>query len=202
MTFYSKTPHTGFTLVETLVAISILLIVIVGPMTITSRTAKSTTFSSEQVTAFFLAQEGAELAQKARDELLLKNFLDTSSPTYIANPWARFVTGSTYASCFTPNNQHGCRLEATDLGGVSVAACSAATTDCRLYLDTVTPQKRSRFTYESTPGTLTPFRRVIRMTRSGDEVRVVSEVTWRTGSLAASQRVQVETYLVNIYATP
>ena len=34
------------------------------------------------------------------------------------------------------------------------------------------------------------------------EVEVVSTVTWRTGSLIAGQRVELVTYLTNIYDTP
>lgn len=49
---------------ETLVAITILLIVVVGPMKIIISASNSTSFSGEQVVAFFLAQEGAEIAQK------------------------------------------------------------------------------------------------------------------------------------------
>ena len=41
MMFYQN-KQSGFSLVETLVAISVLLIVVVGPMTISMRTAKST----------------------------------------------------------------------------------------------------------------------------------------------------------------
>jgi prepilin-type N-terminal cleavage/methylation domain-containing protein len=52
--------QSGFSLVETLVAISLLLIMIVGPMAISAKTAKSTSFASEQVQAFFLAQEGLD----------------------------------------------------------------------------------------------------------------------------------------------
>lgn len=72
---YVRNTQSGFSLVETLVAITILLIVISGPLAISTSTARSTSFSSEQVEAFFLAQEGAELAQKIRDDLLLAAFL-------------------------------------------------------------------------------------------------------------------------------
>ncbi len=66
----------GFTLVETLVAITILLIVIVGPMTIASRGMQSAYFASDQATATYLAQEGIEYIQKLRDNNALLNFQD------------------------------------------------------------------------------------------------------------------------------
>src|SRR3989344_1273934 len=95
MMFYQN-KQSGFSLVETLVAISVLLIVVVGPMTISMRTAKSTSFASEQVQAFFLAQEGLELAHKGRDDLLLQNFAGT-----INNSWTRFTASNgTYQHCY------------------------------------------------------------------------------------------------------
>jgi prepilin-type N-terminal cleavage/methylation domain-containing protein len=43
----------GFTLVETLVAITILLVAIVGPMTIAARGLQTAFFAREQITAYF-----------------------------------------------------------------------------------------------------------------------------------------------------
>jgi len=50
----------GLTLIETLVAISILLIAVVGPMAIYSRSISDARFAGNQVTAFYLAQEAME----------------------------------------------------------------------------------------------------------------------------------------------
>ena len=61
----------GFTLVETLVAITILLIVIVGPMTIASRGMQTAFYAGDQTTAIYLAQEGIEHIQRLRDDTAL-----------------------------------------------------------------------------------------------------------------------------------
>jgi len=187
----------GFSLVETLVAITILLIVIVGPMTISSSTAKSTSFSSEQVTAFFLAQEGAELVQKARDDLLVPYFADNTQ-----TPWATFSnTSGTLQRCYAAS---GCGLEInTNTTGTLITPISCATiTNCQLYRNDSTGAVRSRFTHTANGNTLTPFTRKITLTRiNSDEVSVVSTVTWRTGSLRAEQQVSVETRLFNMYGS-
>lgn len=60
--------RSGFTLVETLVAIAILLVAIVGPMSIAQKGAQSAYYANEQMTAVFLAQEALEAVRKVRDD--------------------------------------------------------------------------------------------------------------------------------------
>ncbi len=196
MMFYQK-KESGFSLVETLVAISILLIVITGPMAISMRSAKSSSFSSEQIQAFFLAQEGLELAQKARDELLLRYFNGD-----ITNPWGQFTnTSGTFANCFvTGVSTAGCGLQWSSTAGVLASPVSCSTvSNCLLYRAS---SGRSWFTHTSLGNESTIFTRRIYFTQNGNEVRVRSLVTWRTGSVVSEQRVEVETYLYNVYDTP
>lgn len=192
MYFHQK--ESGFSLVETLVAISILLIVIVGPMTISMRTAKSSSYASEQIQAFFLAQEGLEMAQKLRDDLLLRNFLPVGP---LANPWASFTSTAATANCFLST---GCGLYWGNVAGSLATPVSCASVgSCLLYRDT---NGRSWFTHTSVGNVPTIFTRQIYFSGSGDGIQVRSAVTWRTGSLVAEQRVEVDTYLYNIYDTP
>lgn len=138
----------GFSLVETLVAITLLLLVIVGPMTIVSSSARSTSFSSEQVTAFFLAQEGAELVQKARDDLQLQNYGQTG--------WNTFTnTSGTYSACYTTS---GCGLTIrTDSTGTLNTPVSCSTlANCNLSLQT-TGTARSRFVHPTLGELLLPI---------------------------------------------
>jgi len=193
MIYLNKKLQEGFSLVETLVAISILLIVIVGPMTISSKAAKSSTFATEQVQAFFLAQEGLELAQKMRDDFLLTNFGSSGFSTTWEDDFINFNN-----NCFTT----GCGL-AWDNSSVTslVTPVLCINTNCRLYLSP-TPAHRSRYTHVTASNTITPFARVITFTADNPGgVKVVSKVTWRTGSLIADQKVEVDTYLYDIYGS-
>lgn len=197
---YNST-QSGFSLVETLVAITILLIVIIGPMSIAATAARSTSFSSEQVVAFFLAQEGAEIAQKAREDILLRHFLDVSDGSYLADTWGLFADTSNsgiYKNCFSTT---GCGLELnTDASGSikTPISCSANSgTACKLYFDTT--KERSRYNYTVGSET-TPYSRVINFEEISDhEIKVISTVYWRTGSQRAAQEVKVETYLFDVY---
>jgi hypothetical protein len=168
-------------------------------MSISSSAARSTSFSSEQVVAFFLAQEGAELAQKARDDLQLRYFDETSS---YSTPWTDFInTSGAYANCF--DEDEGCGLELVD-GDVNGSLQSPEDcgngTFCRMSIDSTAD--RSRYTYAST-GSTTPYTRVIYFSHppgaENREVEVTSRVSWQSGNQRRIQTVEAKTYLFNVY---
>ena len=59
----------GFTLIETLVAVSLLAVVIVAPMSLTTQSLSSAYYARDQMTAFHLAQEAIESVRSVRDEI-------------------------------------------------------------------------------------------------------------------------------------
>lgn len=66
MKSYSQT-NRGFTLIETFVAITILVTAIAGPLTIASKGLTSSYVARDQLTASFLAQEAIEYVRQKRD---------------------------------------------------------------------------------------------------------------------------------------
>jgi prepilin-type N-terminal cleavage/methylation domain-containing protein len=181
--------QSGFSLVETLVAITILLIVIVGPMKISTQTARSSTFANEQVGAFFLAQEGVEMMERVRDDYILENF-DGVNP----NPWTDMSASGLLSSCYAAS---GCGLY-LDNGDVTLHDCTASPL-CVLYYDT-RPPARSLYIHNTAHGGVTPYTRKINLYQiNANEIRVVSQVVWRTGFLKNEQTVTVETRLFNVY---
>ncbi len=200
-----QTTQAGFSLVETLVAITILLIVVTGPLTISMSTARSTSFASEQVQAFFLAQEGAELAQKARDELLLEG-IDDTPPDNLWDEFSNDTAGAIYENCFKTTGcglsfKEGTTAEVED-GVLTVTDCATGN-NCKLYYNE--SAVRSKYTYDSANAVATPFTRVVRFEKTVGadwDVKVISKVTWRTGSIRKQQEVFVETHLFDVYETP
>lgn len=68
--FFKKRPKIfggGFALIETLVAITILIAGIAGPLSIAARSIAAAQEAEQQTTAFFLLVEGAEYLRQIRD---------------------------------------------------------------------------------------------------------------------------------------
>ena len=61
----------GFTLIETIIAVAILIAVIVGPVTLIAHSLFSASFSRNDLIATNLAQEGIELFRAVRDNNIL-----------------------------------------------------------------------------------------------------------------------------------
>ena len=69
----------GFTLIETLVAISILTAAIAGPLVLSIKSIGTASVSQDQLVAFYLGQEVIEYVRNVRDSNLIgKNLEDTS----------------------------------------------------------------------------------------------------------------------------
>ncbi len=66
----------AFTLVETLIAVSLLAVAIVAPMSLTTQSLSSAYYARDQMTAFHLAQEAMESVRAVRDENILANQAD------------------------------------------------------------------------------------------------------------------------------
>ena len=65
----TKIKKTGFTLVEALVAISILMIAVASPMLLAQKSLSSATLSKDQMIASFLAQDAIETIRNIRDQI-------------------------------------------------------------------------------------------------------------------------------------
>ncbi len=66
-----RTSLTGFTLIETLVAVMLLSVAVVAPMSLASKSLGSAYYARDQITAFYLAQEAIEALRSIRDSQIL-----------------------------------------------------------------------------------------------------------------------------------
>lgn len=113
----------GFTLLETMVAVSLLMLSIVGPLTIAQKSVKTSTYTKNRTTAYYLAQDAIEFLRNIRDVHSLKG--DTWDDLVgLSSPYARCIVGkcdvdTQYAPVGVVSN--------SALAATAVIACSSET---------------------------------------------------------------------------
>jgi Tfp pilus assembly protein PilV len=158
-------PKSGFTIVETLVAIAILVGVIIGSIGAVQTGLSSYIYSKNQIMAFYLAQEGFEQVRNIRDENALngRNWLsgiaaNSSDPCYFGNTCTVDVTNSTH-----------------------LARCSAGAGFCPVFnQDPVT----GFFGYNNAWPTTVFRREVVLSSVNEDEIAITVTVDWSKGSVS------------------
>jgi prepilin-type N-terminal cleavage/methylation domain-containing protein len=73
------TKQSGFTVLESIIAIAILLIAITGPLVVVSQSLKGSYHSKYEITAYYLAQEAIEYVRWVRDSDVLGPSADSAS---------------------------------------------------------------------------------------------------------------------------
>lgn len=182
---YKSSQQLGFTLLETMVAIAILLIAVAGPISIIGDSLQKIYFARDQVVAVNLAQEGIEAARQVRDS----NFLSITQGG-IGN----WLTG------ISQNQDYIVDADAS-VGPVFISCGSGCSKRVYFYFDGGSPgisfYRQSQFA----PGsgwTATPFSRVIAVdngcTPAATECKVTSTVTWKTGGIIGSVAVSEDLF--------
>ncbi len=188
--FGSGRHERGYSLVEVLVAITVLLIALVGPLTIAHSGLKRSYFSKEQTLSIFLAQEATEAVVKLREDAALAA-ASFNTPTLWNN--VRALNGR----CRVGSNTY-CGVTITDTGTIvpgSFYVCNA--TNCLMKY-----QSTARVPFKqggSVAGTNTNYTRRIQIDVDNAAARIVSSVSWGPDP---SNNVQLETYVYNIYYEP
>lgn len=164
--------HQGFSLVETLVAVSIIILAIVGPITTAQRSFVSAEYSKDQVRAYYLAEEGLEYIHYIRD----LNALSNGSQSWLTGLNNCIVSGS---------SKNGCAVDPSVTGNQNITSCNDPENTpsvCKLNFNSNTGiyshQNGSNFT-------TTNFRRWVKIydTNNPIEKNVTVSVEWKTGSL-------------------
>lgn len=158
----------GFTLMETLVAISLLTTAIVAPMGLAARSLASAYYARDQVTAFYLAQEGIEAVRAFRDAQILQ-IAQSSGGSQID------LFGS------IPLNNQPFTIDVREpVAANAIQNCEQ--TNCE---DRPLRTEGTLYGY-NTDWAISNFTRTVRAAFTGggqDEVRLTVTVSWRTGSI-------------------
>jgi Tfp pilus assembly protein PilV len=176
----------GFTLIEAMIAVTILTFAIAGPLTSASRALVATEVARDQLTASYLAQEGIEYVRAMRDDEYLAAY-KVGGANVSTTAWTNFISGSDAAS-ITSCRATTCTLDPAALGGMghqsgdSLQQCSLSGTPHPV-CDPLYPSATTGV-YTLTPNpnyTQTRFTRTIQaIDISGypNDEEIVSTVTW------------------------
>lgn len=183
----------GFTLIETLVAISILLLVVIGPITVAQRGIKSAYYANEQVTAVFLAQEAVEAIRELRDTNALGIYDGDAGETW---DWYGSLEGDcTVADVNTANA--GCAFDPEN--GSFVRCDEIGFDNCKLYLEPGT----NTYVHTASGNQDSGYVRKVRVgPPSNGGIPVQVEVSWQSRTFGGSnpnQTVVLETWLYDHY---
>ncbi len=162
----------GFTLIETLVAISLLSVAIVTPMSLASQSLAAAYYSRDQVTAYHLAQEAIETLRSIRDGRILGIAL-TGVTLDIFDP-SIIPIDEPFRIDVRLNPTHSDAIvECSEDGGT----CISLQTNGTLY------GYRPTSDPSDTGWTTTRFTRTVRVSAVGvNEFRVTVTITWQTGA--------------------
>ncbi|MDE1924815.1 MAG: hypothetical protein KGH79_01385 [Patescibacteria group bacterium] len=185
---YVKKYAMGFTLVETLVAVVVLMTAIAGPLTIASKSLQATLVAKDQDTAFYLAQDAMEYIRFVRDTNKLSggDWLTGAGATVPAN--AKDLTPCEGAS--------GCYFDSLGNNPSVITACSGACGP--IYYDPT----NDYFTYNTTGTTQTIFTRTVQILTpvggNGNEVEAIASTTvsWQD-TAGLTRQVQVREDIFN-----
>lgn len=174
----------GFTLVEAMVAISILALSVTGPLTIAQKGIASATYSRDQVTAFYLAQEAVEYIRNARDTN--------------GNNGVDWMTG--LGECIS----EFCTIDARYSFGNESALATFLTENTPLISRNTSTSDSSAglYGYEPSVGwTPTIFRRTVSIEpvgSDGNEVIVSVKILWSSNLFSPPKQFSVKEVLFNI----
>ena len=164
----------GFTLIETLVAITILTLSVAGPLYTANRAIVAAETSRDQLVASYLAQEGVEYVRRVRDDTYLAAY-SAGGPNVSDIAWQDFLDASPAAVCRSPQV---CTLDPVESDGPPLSSCPGNVCTAPLYLLANALYSQQQNLPDSQE---TPFVRSIEIRDvpgTDDEKEVVSSVMW------------------------
>lgn len=172
----------GFTLIETLVAITVLTVAVAAPLTLAAQSLMAAYTAREQVTAFHLAQEAIETVRAQRDHNLI-TIAKGTSVDWLDGLRVYVETDSTEKPFMVDS--------ISDTTNFITCASPCAPL---LFNDAMG-------FYGHEIGTTSRFTRFVRLTEvvgtNGEEVTVRSEVQWRSGTTGNVRSVIIEENIFN-----
>jgi prepilin-type N-terminal cleavage/methylation domain-containing protein len=188
MNFDKKNKDSGFTLLETIVAVSILVTAIVGPFSLASQSIRAQGVAKNNLIAANLAQEGLELFRNYRANNILRNSADGGD--FAIEIGIHWLDGT--SECVGSVSSTGCGIDALEkVNDVSLSSCNSLN-QCTLYINT------NGVYGHNASGVATKFHRKITLEEisvNPPEIKITATVWW--GDSLGTDSFSVSTHLLN-----
>jgi prepilin-type N-terminal cleavage/methylation domain-containing protein len=179
----NSSKQTGFTIIETLVAITILLVATTGPLTFAQSGLRASFLARDQIGAFYLAQDVIETIKNIRDNRGLAG----------TGGW---LNGLVACKPTAVNSTVVCNMDTAQSDNIHTRSCSDTGCDTPLFYDST---EKQYVLYENNQAdrTESKYTRTIYITElvAGQEAQIVVEVKWDSNSFSDKSVVVQE----NIY---
>lgn len=180
----------GFTLIETMIAVFILVVAMNAMLGLISTSLFSARYAKNEITANYLIQEAIDYVRNDRDTTAFQKASD------VDGGWANFQTK--YQACFNPL---GCQIEPAQTSS-NISACTGTigggfgTIGCSVFNFDQSATNKDFYTYDISQGVPSNFKRKINMSvnpniNSQDEIDMIVSVEWLNGTLVRSKYSRV-----------
>ena len=162
----------GFTIIETLVAIAILMISIAGPLTIAHKGLLAATYAHDTVTASYLAQDATEYVKNVRDNNILLR-------SNLTNGWLYGMTNCLYSTPCSVNTLSGTPTTPTGISSCSGSSCllSVSSNGYKPFSSGEVPTQFTRFFY------LGDSQNNLTNVNNPNETKLTVIVSWNNGTV-------------------
>jgi Tfp pilus assembly protein PilV len=194
---YNLNDDRGFTIMETLVAIFILLLSITGPMVFSQSALRAAFQSRDQITAFYLAQDAIEFVKNKRDDNVLSGKTDSSG----SNSWLYGLD-----NCITTGGDFGCTINTTtSLGNITKCNTQGQHPGCLGGSDDGIEDNKLRidddgfFVIDDSINNESKFARniYIREVEGGTEAEIIVKVRWTSHDTIGVRDITIVEYMYN-----
>jgi type II secretory pathway pseudopilin PulG len=195
----------GFTIIESLVAIFILILSITGPMAFTQSGLRAAFVSRDQITAFFLAQDAIEYIKNVRDNNSINILNKNGGP---AINWDTGL-GDCVVGSSPIETKTGCTIDTSDIGSENIRKCGSNAIGClgsdsdgsddiplKIYSDDIGDNLYGFLGFRGSIDSI--FSREIKMVKiNPDEYEINVFIRWNTNETIGSRQIIVKEYIYN-----
>ena len=184
----------AFSIIETLVAISILTLAVTGPMAFAQSSLRAAAYARDQAIAFFLAQDAVEFVKHVRDE---------NSLTDLRADWLSGLASCLGAECMVSSADVA--IGDGDDDSLYAEPCQMASpppASCRLWIEDQGFDPSYLYGTAGQDRTPSKFIRTVRIDPAPgmdetDEVQVSVKIYWRTHPLLPAREIDVRENIMN-----